>query len=148
MTRRKTFSRTLRPEAPEIVAECPYCTGHGEFKFGKEVFPDRLDYQVQNYWVCSTRPNGCQAIIGTKRDGHTPLGRLLDNSVGRMRQQVHVLFDPIWQKGVMRKADAMAWLAAELGLPSSQFKIEDFDAITCRRAIAIALRRRGLRTAM
>lgn len=111
---------------------CPYC-GH------PSLFLDDSStlYGGKNYgpaYAC--RP--CHAWVGCHPGTTTPLGRLANKALRRARNRAHAAFDPIWKEGLMKRGDAYAWLADQLGIERKDCHIEMFDNAQCERVVCVA----------
>lgn len=62
------------------------------------------------------------------------------SELARARIELHNAFDALWQFGGMRRGDAYAWLALELGWPRPRAHIGEMDLDDC--AVALAAVRR------
>lgn len=116
---------------------CPYCGNPARLVTGREIYPTRKDLHHMKFWLCQP----CDAYVGCHRpnigfgDGTRPLGRLANAELRRLKSQVHQAFDPIWKTGQMRRGQAYAWLAQQLGLQEAH--VGEFDEETCQKALSI-----------
>lgn len=125
--------------APPPPAPCPYCAHPVEMIENSS----RLYRNGRNYgprWVCTF----CSSHVGVHEGTTTPLGRLADPELRKLKSEVHALFDPLWRakeaKGFSKKqarGHAYAWLAVQLDIDSAHCHVGMFDAEMCRRAIAV-----------
>lgn len=119
---------------------CPYCNSNARLVTGAEIYPHRKDLGLKKFWLC--RP--CDAYVGChpvgNGDGTKPLGRLANAELRGLKQDVHRVFDPLWQNGSQKRKDAYRYLADHLGIPYADCHVGMFDAELCRRAIEICRR--------
>lgn len=127
------------------MINCPYCGKPAEMVTGDVIYRGRPDLWDKNFWNCTP----CGAYVGTheknERHGFTgvePLGRLANADLRRAKSAVHRVFDPIWNNGAMKRAEAYRWLADALGRQVADTHIGMFDIPECDAAIA-AIGRRG-----
>ncbi len=106
---------------------CPYCNKKPELVTGIKIYPHRPDLRKLEFWLCEP----CWAYVGTHKRSGLPLGRLADKDLRSAKSAAHRAFDPIWQSKKMKRGDAYAWLARELGISSKDCHIGEFDQIQC-----------------
>jgi ssDNA-binding Zn-finger/Zn-ribbon topoisomerase 1 len=112
--------------------KCPYC-GSSVVKRSS-----RLIYR-RSYgwlWVCSRYPE-CDAYVGCHKGTDKPLGRLANATLRRRKMEAHAAFDPLWQAGEMKRSEAYAWLAKQLGIPAKRCHIGEFDVDTCNLVVQV-----------
>lgn len=127
---------------------CPYCGTLGVLCTGLDVYPHRRDLWRKKFWRCPSCPDvwvGCHPPAvdgkgGGQGDGTVPLGRLADGALRSAKQQAHAAFDPLWKGGPMKRRQAYAWLAKELGIPGEDCHIGMFEADLCMRVIEAVAR--------
>lgn len=109
---------------------CDYCGEPAHLAFGYEIYPQRRDLAALKFWACTP----CRAYVGCHRDSNNlPLGRLANVELRTAKRLAHAAFDPLWQGKAMRRADAYAWLAGELGISAQECHIGMFDVEMCKR---------------
>jgi len=95
----------------------------------------------KNYWKdgnCSVYVClGCEASVGTRPDGVTPLGLLADKEMKSMRSEANKLFDPLWKTGNRTRSQAYKWLAKRLGISQKDCHFGHFDKVMLKKAIEI-----------
>lgn len=79
----------------------------------------------------------CGAWVGVHRGTNKPLGRLANAELREWKKAAHAAFDPLWQAGRMRRNQAYAWLARQLGLPTDLTHIGMFDVHQCKQVVRI-----------
>lgn len=126
---------------------CPYCRSPAELVDSAKV------YQGKSYgliWLCSGYP-ACDSYVGVHRGTTTPLGRMADGELRRVKIKAHAAFDPLWfarsvgeawPDGMHRaswatRADAYRWLAGRLGIPVEDCHIGMFDVGMCKRVVEV-----------
>lgn len=110
---------------------CDYCHQPAELVTGREIYPSRADLSSLKFWACTP----CGAYVGCHRDSDNfPLGRLANAELRTAKRLTHALFDPLWKNGAMRRPEAYAWLANELGIKARECHIGMFDVEMCKRA--------------
>lgn len=118
----------------ESLLPCPYCRNPAELVTGKEIYPNRQDLFDLNFWRCEP----CGAYVGCHKkqgDGSQPLGRLANAELRKAKTKAHAAFDPIWQGKEMKRSDAYAWLAKQLGAPVARTHIGEFNVADCMRVV-------------
>jgi len=117
---------------------CPYC--QSEVKFYKDsILVYGRDYGA--LYVCSRYPR-CDAYVGVHRGTTKPKGRLANKELREWKKKAHAAFDPIWQRGRMRRGRAYELLAEKLGIPKKEDHIGMFDVAMCKRTVEIFLLRK------
>ena len=56
----------------------------------------------------------------------------------KYKHEAHDVFDLIWKKHFMKKAQAYTWLSKQLGTERDYTHIGMFDVETCKRVIAVS----------
>ena len=112
-----------------MKVRCDYCGRLAERATGDVLYPNRLDLARRVFYRCA-RAN---AWVGTHARSGKPLGRLADHALRRWKQKAHTAFDPMWKSGRMRRPEAYAWLARQLGL--REVHIGELDIEGCRRVV-------------
>ena len=78
----------------------------------------------------------CKAWVGVHRGTDTPLGRLADADLRKLRKIAHAFLDRMWRGNRnMTRADVYRWLSEKMGLPVEETHIGLFDLEQCRKAI-------------
>lgn len=121
---------------------CPYCHFPAEIVGGDVIYPHRPDLAHKNFWRCVP----CDARVGChppadgkgggNGDGTKPMGRLANAETRAAKQAAHAAFDPLWKSGAMRRREAYAWLAGQLGMEVKRTHIGYFNADECRKVVA------------
>lgn len=119
---------------------CDYCGKPARLVDSAIVYEGRSYGQI---WYCK----GCQAWVGCHKGTSTPLGRLANAELRKLKRIAHAEFDPLW-RGKTRFTRRMAykWLAEEMGLPEDQTHIGMFDEEQCRKCIEICKQAKGRKT--
>lgn len=121
---------------PKIRPICPYCGKEAEFVGGDVIYPHRPDLHEKKFWRCST---GCDAYVGCHQHTAAPFGTLANAELRRARNTAHRTFDQIWRDHrAMKRKEAYAWLAEQLGISVEDCHIGAFDEDQCRRATDLA----------
>lgn len=110
---------------------CPYCGGNVEFVGGSVIYPYRPDLYSKKFYLCEP----CGAYVGCHRGTDKALGRLANAELRKAKMAAHAAFDPLWTAGIMKRWEAYAWLAEQLGLPRDEAHIGMFDVDMCRRVV-------------
>jgi len=126
------------------IPACPYCGASSVLVSGSDLFPKRSDLADLWFWRCEP----CKAHVGCHEqgaevrgpggsislsDGTMPFGTLANAALRSARTQAHAVFDPLWQTGRMRRAEAYVWLAEQMGVPFEQAHISMFDFKQCMK---------------
>lgn len=113
---------------------CNYCQKPAQLVGGDTIYPHRRDLYARKFYNCAP----CGAWVGCHPGTTKPLGRLADAELRIAKQQAHAAFDPLWRSNVnMKRKDAYAWLAKQLGIERKRCHIGYFDVETCRRVVEI-----------
>ena len=130
-----------------MAPTCPYCARASVLVTGDAIYPHRPDLFDKKFWRCAP----CDAFVGChppktapgggQGDGTVPLGRLANAELRRLKTRAHAAFDPLWKSRRMRRRDAYAWLARELGISTANCHIGMFDEDACRAVVAAVERR-------
>lgn len=91
--------------------ECPNCGALARYASSKEVYEGR-DYGM--IYVCTNYPE-CDSYVGVHAGTTTPKGTLANSELREWRRHAHAAFDPIWQRGNMKRGQAYARLAERFG---------------------------------
>ena len=117
---------------------CPYCKKSSTRITGLTLYPHRPDLFDKVFYRC----DNCEAHVGCHPGTDTPLGRLADKALRRLKSRAHAAFDPIWRSGQMSRKEAYKWLAAQLGIKIDRCHIGFFNEAQCRRTIQVCNQRR------
>jgi hypothetical protein len=112
---------------------CPYCGKPASLVGGAAIYPMRRDLYGKDFWLC--RP--CSAYVGCHPGTTTALGRLANAELRQAKMAAHRAFDPTWKDGNMRRKQAYAWLAGELGIGVNACHVGEFDIDVCNRVVTI-----------
>ena len=126
---------------------CPYCGRAAVLVGGLVIYAFRQDLRHKRFWYCGP----CGAWVGCHPaadaegrggvgDGTVPLGRLANAELRALKRQAHAVFDPLWRSGHMKRKNAYAWLASQLGIESADCHIGWMNATDCQRVIDICAR--------
>jgi hypothetical protein len=119
---------------------CPYCHRTAILASDSAVYAQSYGSYV---WLCKP----CQAWVGVHRNSpnHTPLGRLANAELRKLKVEAHGVFDLLWQaamkhrgwsKGRARRL-AYRWLGRELEIPSKDCHIGFMGPEDTRRVIRL-----------
>lgn len=101
-----------RPDLLPVPESCDNCASLNiAYSTVSKEFANRLN-AWPNIWVCKD----CGASIGCHPNTNLPLGKMAGPQTRKLRIKAHAAFDPIWQTGLMRRDQAYAWLARQLGI--------------------------------
>lgn|GEM_PF-1633466 len=114
-----------RPIGTVLEHPCPDCGGEMVLRTSR--------YGL--FYGCKAFPK-CQATHGAHKDGR-PLGIPADSDTKRARITAHNVFDRIWKDKYMRRGDAYAWMAEQMGMEKDEAHIGRFDMEQCEKLIAI-----------
>ena len=117
--------------------KCPYCGNTAKLVTGKSVYPHLPELYGKYFYMCEP----CEAWVGCHPGTKTPLGRLANMELRRLKSAAHAAFDPLWRAKIRRdkctKAHARgagyAWLADKLGIKVDECHIGMFDESLCRK---------------
>lgn len=115
---------------------CNYCGKPAKLVFGSELYPNWPHLCRKLFWRCEP----CGAHVGchapsayNKGQCDIPLGPLANSSTRQARSAAHLAFDGIWERNIMTRSAAYAWLAKQLNIPIEACHIGHFDEATCER---------------
>lgn len=117
--------------AMSVTVTCPYCNSAARLVTGAVIYPHRSDLHKKRFYLCAP----CQAWVGCHPGTERPLGRLADEQLRAARVRAHAYFDQLWQSGQMKRKDAYAWLAEQLGIEVKKCHISWFDVQQCERVV-------------
>lgn len=113
--------------------KCPYCGGDVILRNSDYVYGNnKKDYG--KLWVCVNYPK-CSSYVGCHKGTTTPLGRLANQRLRRLRSEAHKQFDVVWKDNIMTRKEAYIWLSKELHIPLSDCHIGMFDIRMCQKVI-------------
>lgn len=84
---------------------------------------DRIYGRTYNKWPEIYFCQDCKAAVGCHPDTLIPLGKMATPLTRKLRAKAHESFDRIWREKVMHRAEAYAWLAKKLGIPTLECHI-------------------------
>jgi hypothetical protein len=111
--------------------KCPYCGAKANLVEGSAIYGPGYQYSAGLYWIC--RP--CEAYVGCHKGTKDPMGSMAKPELRRMRMKAHAAFDVIWKTKRMKRKDAYAMLAHDLGIPFHSCHIAYFDEEQCRKTV-------------
>jgi hypothetical protein len=96
-----------------------YCTGcecdvQARLTNGRERYPHRSDLADIPFWRC----DGCGNYVGCHYKTKTPtkpMGCIATPELLDARKKIHALLDPLWKSGKIKRGQAYAYVAKELG---------------------------------
>lgn len=112
---------------------CGYCGNEAVLLSGREVYPHRSDLAGLNFWACKP----CDARVGCHRGTKTPLGRLANAELRRLKQQAHAAFDPTWQNTPRTRREQYLRLSVAMGVKSFDCHIGLFNEDQCREVLRL-----------
>ena len=121
-----------------MTVRCPYCGDTAGLVGGDRIYPHRPDLHAKRFWLCSP----CAAYVGCHPGTDKPLGRLADDELRRAKMAAHGMFDDLWKSGEMRRSEAYAWLANEMGIEPRDCHIGMMDVAQCRAVVQIVADRK------
>lgn len=128
---RKATARVRNPLPWPTVCNC--CGGQVECVSNAAIY--RREY---GEWPWAFVCQQCRAYVGLHPFTGIALGTLADEPTREARKRAKAAFNPIWQDGHMKRREAYAWLAAQLGIANvDECHIGWFDTETCNRVAAI-----------
>lgn len=134
----RAFAKAFNAKhARAIRVVCPYCDRPAELVTGFRIYPGHPRLYDRKYWHCASCDAyvGCHAADSGFGDGTIPLGHLANAELRSWRSRAHDAFDPLWKSRAMRRTEAYAWLAGELGISVANCHIGMFDIDACRNTV-------------
>lgn len=110
-----------------MIVNCDYCQQPAQLVGGDRIYPHRPDLAHKRFWLCANDNAWVGCHPGTER----PLGRLANTELRQAKMDAHAAFDPLWKSGRMKRKEAYAWLAKQLGV--ERIHIGESDIETCHR---------------
>ena len=105
---------------------CPYCHAPAQLRPASSIYGIHTKDRAAKLYVCSRYP-ACDAYVQAHKATGLPMGTLANKELRQKRMQAHRTFNQLWEKGLMRKQDAYAWLCVRLGLPEADAHIANFS---------------------
>lgn len=125
---------TARVKDPlPVPAECPHCAGAIGLVSNAAIYGREFGEWPFAYLCASA---DCGAYVGLHPFTALPLGTLATAPMREARKRAKAAFNPLWQSGRMRRAEAYQWLADELGIEASRCHIGMFDVAQCEATVA------------
>ncbi len=108
-----------------------YCCGCGEkvdarLTDGLEVYNHRKDLHQRPFWKCDK----CGNFVGChhKTDNPTrPLGCIPTKEIKEARKHLHLLLDPIWQSGKIKRSKLYKLISDKIGWKYHTANIKSVD---------------------
>ena len=81
---------------------------------GSEIYPHRKDLASLPFWKCDKCGNyvGCHHKTNNKTN---PLGCIPTPEIKSARHHIHLILDPIWKAGKMKRKDIYTFLSEKTG---------------------------------
>lgn len=117
---------------------CPYCNSKVLLKSSKFVY-GRRSRNFGKVYVCSEYPH-CDAYVGVHKGTYRPKGTLAKSHLRRLRQDVHIMFDPLWNADEVpreKRTKMYAWLSMEMGIHIDECHIGMFTEYDCSIALNV-----------
>lgn len=111
---------------------CPYCGKAAEFIDSKVIYG--RSYGM--IYLCKD----CRAWVGCHKGTDKPLGRLANAELREWKQNAHHLFDKLWKGATMRRGEAYAWLAGQMGKTQQETHIGMFDVEECKKVVHLVIK--------
>jgi hypothetical protein len=118
-------------KAAQSSIGCPYCGNPAELVNGTVIYPHRRDLYDRKFYHCAP----CKAWVGVHVKTNIPFGRLANAKLRRLKMEVHVMFDALWQSNTMSRGEAYRWLSRELNIPSWECHIGMFSEDQCAAVV-------------
>lgn len=116
-----------------MIVNCDYCQQPARLVSGDIIYPHRPDLAHKKFYSCVP----CDARVGCHPGTEKPLGRLANAELRQAKQDAHAAFDPLWQSNGMKRKEAYAWLAKQLGLEVKKTHIGWFNVEACHRVVEV-----------
>lgn len=119
---------------------CRYCLLPAVLiKFGEAGYPYRANFGP--YWCCTP----CASWVGCHPGTENALGGLANAELRKARQEAHAMFDPLWQKKMVRdkvskgsaRRAGYRWLAEQLGIPFKRCHVAYMNLDECRKVVEV-----------
>ena len=131
---------TARVTAPlPVPTECRHCGARVDLVSNSAVYGKPFGPWP---WAFLCQNRDCGAYVGLHPFTGIPLGTLATRSIRNARLRAKAVFNPLWESKAMTRAEAYAWLAAELGIEDvQQCHIGWMDVAGCNRVVDAVLAR-------
>lgn len=119
-------------------SECP--SRDAVLVTGQDIYPHRPDLFHKSFYRCP-----CGAYVGCHPGTRSALGSCAGPATRAARSRAHAFFDPIWRRKIMKRSQAYAALAEQMGIPVQRCHISWMGLDEANRAVeaAAALRARA-----
>lgn len=114
-----------------IPTKCDYCGNDVVLTSNAEIYGKV--YGNGKCYLC----RGCRASVGVHYDLKTPLGRLANNELKKLKKQAHDLFDVYWKNGLISRQNCYTKLAEKLNISLKECHFGWFDKAELLKAIEI-----------
>lgn len=88
-------------------------------------------------WFCYD----CRANVACHEGTSNPMGFMATKNKRRLRHELHLVFDQLWQKGYMPRRDAYDWLSDELEIERDKCHVAMFSYRELKRSIYLVERK-------
>jgi hypothetical protein len=116
-----------------------YCCGCSEkvdaiLIFGDEAYPHRKDLYTLKFWICEK----CLNFVGCHKhgDGDVPLGCIPTKEIKNLRVQIHLIIDPVWKSGRLKRGQVYKIMSEKLGFKYHTASLRTVNE--CHDALAYA----------
>jgi len=82
---------------------------------GAEIYPHRKDLHSLPFWKCDDCGNFVGCHHKNKKNKIQPLGCIPTPEIKKKRQKIHLVLDPIWQSGKMKRQEIYNLISEHLG---------------------------------
>lgn len=89
-------------------------------------------------WPYVWRCLNCNASVGCHPNTFRPLGKMASRAVRVLRKDAHIVFDQLWQSGLLTRSAAYLWLADKLNISVAECHISLLSMAQLKRTIAIS----------
>lgn len=81
---------------------------------GEEVYNHRVDLHHLPFWIC----DNCKNFVGCHhqtKNSIRPLGCIPNAEMKNARKHIHLLLDPIWKSGLMKREKVYSFVSKQIG---------------------------------
>lgn len=114
--------------------KCQYCDHSIKQTTGKEIYPHREDLWHKPFYICRR----CEAYVGCHPNTTRRLGHVANAEDRKLKMEAHEVFDTLWKEFGIKRGDAYAWLAQQMGVKKKHCHIGWFKTDQLKKVIEVS----------
>lgn len=115
-----------------LTPRCPYCGSTTVLRSADGIYHDNSRHVM--LYVCKNYPK-CDCYVRVKPGTFAPMGIPANRQLRQLRTQTHMVFDRLYNTGIMSKRNAYRWLADYMCCPLSEAHIGLMGEYYCHQVI-------------